>query len=221
MKILVKFPTRERPGRFYETLKGYIEKAIDLDNIQFQVTYDDNDPRKAQYQQIIDLDLINVNFTIGHSTGKINACNRDMENFTDWDICVLASDDMICQQVGWDELIREAMKQHFPDTDGVLYFYDGHQALNTMCILGYRYFKRFNYIYHPDYISLWADNEFMEVADKLNKQARFEDILFEHQCWFNGKEFAHTKDDLQVREQKYFDVDKQTFERRKLINFGL
>ena len=64
------------------------------------------------------------------------------------------------------------MTELYPNTDGVLWFNDGNQGnrLNTLCILGKKYYERFNYIYHPDYTSLWADNEFMDVANLLNKQ---------------------------------------------------
>lgn len=226
MKILVKFPTRERPEKFYNTLKGYIENSADTGKIHYVITLDSDDPRVKQYEQVAEQIIeeypnLKITWDLGFSTGKINAVNRDMDKTAGWDIVVLASDDMICQQPGWDEVIREMMRMHYPDTDGVLFFSDGHQPLNTMPIIGHTYFKRFDYIYHPDYISLWCDNEFMEVADKLSKQTRFDDVLFEHQIWFNGRQFDHTNDDLQKREQKFYKQDGETFKKRKALNFGL
>lgn len=226
MKILIKFPTRERPERFYKVLQGYIENSIDPGQTRYVITLDSDDPRLNQYLQVQEQvkeeypDLA-ITWNIGKSTGKINAVNRDMDEYVGWDILLLASDDMVCQQKGWDEVIRENMINYYPDTDGVLFFSDGHQNLNTMPILGFKYFKRFGYIYHPDYISLWCDNEFQDVADKLNRQTRFEDVLFEHQIWFNGKEWADTKDELSNKEQKFYSQDKQTFEKHKKLNFGL
>jgi hypothetical protein len=75
------------------------------------------------------------------------------------------------------------MTEHYPDTDGVLWFNDGYQGnrLNTLCILGKKYYDRFNYIYHPDYISVWCDNEFMDVANLLGKQIYFDDIIIRHE----------------------------------------
>ena len=67
--------------------------------------------------------------------------------------------------------IRQKMIKHFPDTDGVLWFFDGwRKDLNTLCIIGRKYYERFGYIYHPDYKSFWCDAEFTEVANKLKKQ---------------------------------------------------
>ena len=53
---------------------------------------------------------------------------------------------------GYDTVIKEKMTLHYADTDGVLWFNDGHQEkkLNTLCILGKKYYDRFGYIYHPD-----------------------------------------------------------------------
>ena len=63
------------------------------------------------------------------------------------------------------------MSFNYPDTDGVLWFNDGFQGnrLNTLCILGKKYYERFNYIYHPDYISLYCDEEQTNVARNMNK----------------------------------------------------
>jgi hypothetical protein len=89
----------------------------------------------------------------------------------DFDIVLLASDDMIPQVQGYDSIIRINMKKYYPNTDGILWFFDGYRRdLNTLCILGKKYYDRFNYIYNPEYKSFWCDNEFMLVGNKLGKQ---------------------------------------------------
>jgi hypothetical protein len=73
------------------------------------------------------------------------------------------------------------MTEVYPDTDGVLWFYDGwRKDLNTLCILGRKYYDRFNYVYHPEYKSFWSDAEFTEVASKLNKQVFIDNIIIRH-----------------------------------------
>ena len=75
-------------------------------------------------------------------------------------IVLLASDDMIPMEKGFDNIIIDKMKNYYPDTDGVLWFNDGYQGdkLNTLCILGKKYYDRFGYIYNPEYISVLSDN---------------------------------------------------------------
>ena len=116
----------------------------------------------------------NVTVVFGDSKTKIEACNADIKD-VDFDIVLLASDDMVPQVRGYDTIIKEAMEDYFPNTDGVLWFNDGYQsrAMNTLCILGKKYYDRFGYIYHPDYISLWCDNEFTVVANMLGRQKVF------------------------------------------------
>jgi hypothetical protein len=87
---------------------------------------------------------------VGRSCGKIGAINRDMDLAPPFDILLLASDDMIPIVKGYDRIIRDNMPL---DTDRVLHFNDGHRtdSLNTLCILGKKYYDRFGYIYYPEY----------------------------------------------------------------------
>jgi hypothetical protein len=112
------------------------------------------------------------------------------------------------------------MKENYPDTDGVLWFNDGHQGnkLNTLCILGKKYYKRFNYIYQPEYKSLWADNEFTDVANLLEKQTYFSEVIIKHEHPDIG---IGDRDDIHLNNSKNNDVDRNLYLNRKLVNFEL
>lgn len=198
----------------------YVGTATDKKNIEFIITYDRDDYHmtEAVINKAVSLHH-NIKAFKGTSVGKIHACNRDIEYAQDWDIIVLASDDMIPNCIGWDDIIRNSMTQNYPDLDGVLYFPDGYTALNTMCIMGRKYYNRFGYIYNPDYISLWADNEFMEVADNLKKQKKFTQILFKHEHPANKNGAGN--DSLYVQNDKYYSNDRITYMERKQKNFYL
>jgi hypothetical protein len=173
-KILVKFPTRNRPVRFFETLDLYISKANNINNIIFLITCDNDDltmnisnvhERLKQYQE-----KYNLKVYFENNTSKIEAINACMNKVTDWDILLLASDDMIPVVQGYDNIIRQDMETYYSNLDGILWYGDGHQdKINTLCILGKTYYNRFSYIYHPSYKSLFCDNEYTEVALSLNK----------------------------------------------------
>ena len=81
-----------------------------------------------------------------------------------------------------------------------------------------KYFRRFGYIYHPDYKALWCDNEFTEVADAFGKQTYFDDIIIrhEHPIWGYGQQ-----DELNNRDNRLYQDDKQTYLRRKSAGFGI
>ena len=43
MKILIKFPTRNRVNQFFKVLDEYYNYSTNLDQIEFQITIDDDD----------------------------------------------------------------------------------------------------------------------------------------------------------------------------------
>jgi RNA binding exosome subunit len=85
----------------------------------------------------------------GNSKTKIQAINADLEHAKDYDILLLASDDMIPQTQNYDDIIVQDMEKYYPDGDGVLHYNDDKQKerLNTLSIMGKKYFDRFGYIY--------------------------------------------------------------------------
>ena len=221
MKILVKFPTRNRKNKFFNTLKKYHSLCDNINNVKFLVSIDDDDSEMNNDDTLEILKTFeNTEVIIGKSFSKIHAVNRDIDIDTSWDIILLASDDMIPQVKGYDKIIIEKMKLIYPDTDGVLWFNDGFQEsrLNTLCILGKKYYQRFNYIYYPEYKSTWCDNEFMIVANILNKQTYFNDVIIkhEHPDWGYGK-----SDDIHLKNQSDLNYDMSLYNKRKEINFDL
>jgi hypothetical protein len=221
MKILIKFPTRGRPEQFFETLDKYISLAKDRNGIDFLVTIDTNDDTMNNPEVLSKLDNLNVSYKIGLSANKVHAVNRDLNEYEkDWDILLLASDDMVPQNEGYDEVIRYVMCKNINNLDGVIWFNDGYQgaALNTLCIMGRNYYKRFNYIYHPSYKSVWCDNEFTQVSKILNKCIYLDQVLIRHQhpdFGFGSYDKIHVKNKIDDSD------DQKNFHHRSMNNFFL
>lgn len=220
MKILVKIPTRSRPTQFLDLLQNYINLSKDK-SIQYLISIDQDDYSMNNKQVIESLTHPNIILNIGSSISKVHAYNRGIVDNFIWDILVVSSDDMVCIKEGWDEIIKQNMKHHFKDTDGVLWFNDGYvgNKLNTLPIIGRYYYERFGYVYHPTYASLFCDNEFMEIANKLGKQIYIEETLFRHDHYANNSKIKC--DDLMKRNEGFYYRDKKNYESRKKINFGL
>ena len=77
--------------------------------------------------------------------------------------------------------------------------------------MGYRYYKRFNYIYNPNYFSLWCDNEFMTAGNNLKKQSYISTIIIKHEHPVNNKT---NKDSLYRENDKFNNIDKSTWNDR-------
>lgn len=221
-KILVKFPTRSRPIKFINILSNCITLSRE-NSTKYLVSYDfDDQTMNNNIVQTAKNILPGKIFVVGgNSKNKIDACNRDMSAVDDWDIVVLMSDDMVPQKIGWDTIIMNKMMEKYPDGDGILFFNDGFrgQELNTMCILGRKYYNRFGYIYNPNYVSFYCDDEFTQVGNMLGKQTYFDEILFKHEHPGNG--FKDHFDHLYKINQKNILIDKETFNMRKRHNFFL
>lgn len=222
MKILVKFPTRGRPDKFISTFESYQNLCVDKENILFLVSIDEDDTTMNNNDILNILNTYQNTIVIkGISKSKIDAVNRDIDKIDyDWDIILLASDDMIPQVNGYDIIIKDNMMFNYPDSDGILWFNDGFQGnrLNTLCILGKKYYNRFNYIYHPDYRSCWSDNEFMMVGNILKKQSYIDQVIIkhEHPDWgYGSADFVHHKN---VEDWSH---DHYTYQIRSSNNFYL
>lgn len=219
MKLLIKFPTRNRPNKFLGVLNTYVRLLDDKDTrIIVSCDSDDLTMNNQDIREAIE-EFEHVTLCYGENKSKIAAINADMKDI-DFDIVLLASDDMIPLVKGYDTIIKNKMKEHYPDTDGILWFNDGYQGnkLNTLCLLGKKYYDRFGYIYNPEYISVWSDNEFMDVGNLLKKQTYFDEVIIKHQHpdWGHGN-----RDDIHTLNSKYEAQDHATYNNRKAKNFNL
>jgi len=221
MKLLIKFPTRNRKNKFFKVLKQYQNLCEDFDNTFFLITLD-NDDETMNPSEVGNIfgTFKNVKVVYGNSDSKIHAINRDIELVDEWDIVLLASDDMTPKVKGYDNIIRNRMKEYYPDTDGILWFNDGHQGnkLNTLSILGKKYYDRFGYIYQPEYKSVWSDNEFMMVGNLLGRQTYLDEVIIEHEHpdWgYGNRDIIH-----QINSQNE-SHDRNLFVSRKNNNFYL
>ena len=110
----------------------------------------------------------------------------------------------------------------FPDYDGMLNYNDGLRNdwpnLCTLTIYGSVYYKRFGYIYHPDYESVYCDQEQTLVGRLLNKIKDINRVIIKHD-WTNPL----FQDDLRrkTETQEQYAKDRTTFESRKQKHFDL
>jgi len=216
MDILVKYPTRNRPHKFLQVFSRLLEMARDVSVL---VSYDADDatmtPDIVKRAMALSEKIVIIQ---GESRNKIHACNRDIAKIKQWDVIVLMSDDMIPQVPGWDDVIREDMADNFTDTDGCLWYPDGYQdRICTMSVMGRKYYDTFNYIYHPEYTSLWSDNEYTEVALGMGKMCKSDQLLFKHEHPMNNNRVAN--DALYKRNEPYYQIDKIVYEQRKHNGF--
>lgn len=222
MKILFKYTSKSRPDNFFRGLDSIVNNLSNKEDYHILCTFDVDD------NKYLDEDFINrvnsyenISYYFGISTSKIYAINRDISLAPQWDILVNMSDDFIFTQWGFDDLIRVAFQQNFPDLDGFLHFHDGVQPrLATMSIIGKKWFDRTGYIYHPSYYTEYCDNEDQEKAKILGKYKYMGDVrIINHINPFHGT--PDIMDDLYRKNSTFANMDKDNYFKRLAINFGL
>lgn len=225
LKITYIFPSRSRKEKFLKVLDNVI--SLSAKENYCIIASLDLDDESMSYHNISDKlpTIDNLTVIYKKSTGKVNAINRDIELIPDdTDIIILLSDDMVFTRWGFDDIIRIDMQKYFHDMDGVLHYPDGspvRDKIITMSIMGYKYFKRFNYLYHPAYTSLWCDMEFTEVAKRIGKYKYLPHtniFIHQHPLWSCGKE---KYDALMTRNESFYNKDKEIYFQRLANNFDL
>jgi hypothetical protein len=216
MDIYYNFATRNRPQKMAEAL-GTIIDLSENNNYSIGLTIDDDDISTLNSHQLSDaLQSDRIKINPGRSTSKVHAINRGM---ADWsgDIVVNMSDDMRFIKKGFDRNIVRAFQE---DTDQFLHSPDGrvNKVLPTMSIMGRTYYERFNYIYHPDYQSLWCDNEAMDVAQQLGRYKYIDLQIFshEHPAWT-----GEPADALLMHTESFYEIDQKTYRRRSKLGFPI
>jgi hypothetical protein len=214
--IVFKYATRSRPNLFDRGIESILNNLTN-DNYYILVTCDENDVKMLNHHFKYQ-DNPKIKFVYGHSKNKIDAINRDLSYLPEkCDILINMSDDMFFIQKGFDDIIRQDFNN---DYDQCLHYPDGYRyELITMSILGKQYFDRFKYIYHPEYISLWCDNEQTNVAKLLGKYKFFDRQLFIHKHPANDSSVQ--KDEQYGVTESFFYRDQETYKLRESKNFDI
>lgn len=221
MKILIKFASRSRKNKFFNCLDNIIS-TIGVDDyiILASLDVDDTVMANKEVNERIKTYGKKVVPIYAFSTTKVDAINRDIWLFNDWDILINFSDDQLFIVPDFGKIIIEDFTKHFPNGDGVLHYPDANagQALMTMSIMDIKYYNRFKYIYNESYHSLYCDNEAMLVAQRLNRYAFENKRIFNHNhpVW-TGEEM----DEQYKRTESFYHIDKQTYGNRLNNNFYL
>lgn len=211
-RLLVRMPTRGRPGQALRVLEAYRMMAGCPINIEVVVDDDDETMLSAEVlQRLAALDCV---VTVDEHVGKVDACNGG--RVKDWDILLLASDDMMPVVDGYAVRVIEAMIGKFPHLDGAIFFNDGFQRSNlcTLPIFGRRLYDQFCHVYEPSYQSLFCDREQTDVLQAMGRLAYIDEKLIEHRHHVWGRA---EKDALYERNDALEVADKVVYEKRKTM----
>lgn len=217
MTILVKYPTRSRPQLFLSTLAKYMDAAC------YQHTYlvtIDSDDRTMNTPTMLQTLAHHPGTTVQviPPRGKVHAINAGVAEAT-WDIMVLASDDHIPVTQHWDLHVMADMRDTAPNGEPRMLWYKDirEPGICFMPIMNRAAFDTCGYIYHPDYVSLWCDNEQTDVMVAAGIMLKVDRELFRNESPDWGGTIK--QDRLYRTNNSLFQKDKATYLRRKRAGF--
>ena len=223
--IIIKFPTRSRPEKFKKVLTKYIDYLSGKHDVRFIITMDDDDEtmNTPEMKEWLDAIEVPLNYNYGESKNKIEAVNADMEGEV-CDIIIQVSDDMIPCLEGYDDIVANGFDQCFPDNVGAIRFWDGirpkEDLLMCLTVIGYPLYKAIGHLYHPDYASIYADNELTSICAKLDKLAISQVCIIRHE-WVPGTHENADEMHQQQESPEQYKIDGTTYQRRMALNFDI
>lgn len=214
MKISIIHPSRNRPKEAFETACKWRDNA-DL-GFEYILSLDNDDKALPDYLKLFD----NFGHTAKGCTydnkSAIEAINKAAKIATG-DLLIVISDDFSCTE-HWDTKLRNYMFANNTGFDFVAKTNDGIQpTLVTLPIMGRTYYERYGYIYHPDYLHMFCDQEMTAVAIMTGKYIKIP-MLFEHLHYSIGK---FEKDAISVRNDSTWAQGEALFHERLKTNFGI
>ena len=215
MHLLLKYPTRHRWDRFVLNLQSYLDTSYDRTAMTVLMSSDTDDPMPRDVRAFLESQRVLID--VGYPKGKIEAINRSVKGIH-WDVLVVVADDMIPQERGWDEIIRDDVSYHFPNGFGALNYNvdprlgERWRSLITLPVMTRPVYDKFGYVYNPVYVSEWCDNEQTIVLERMGVLAHIDRKPILH-TWHKDQ------DNLSMRNMIYGQVDRRTFESRKRLNF--
>lgn len=214
MKISVIHPSRNRPEQAYTTIKKWTQNAdgqieyilcLDKDDFEKYVPFYQEFYKRYDYNFWVPEPLLHKN--------AIEAINYGATQVSG-DLLIVISDDFDCPE-HWDTLL---LKEIEGKSDFLLKTDDGLQrTLVTLPILDRTYYNRFNYIYHPDYQHMHADEEMTIVAIMLGHYIKSE-LKFIHNHYSTGRTL---KDSINDRANATWTHGQRTLDRRAMNDFGI
>lgn len=217
MKLSVLHPSRGRPQKSFDTIRGWMGSRSKCGvEVEFIIMLDEDDPELKNYNAIYKFDNKDYSYFrhyVDNNKSSVEAINTAAKCALG-DIFIVVSDDTEPLKC-WDCVLE---KELAGKTDFILKTQDGIQPwIITQPILDRAYYNRFGYIYHPGYQHLFCDTELTCVADILGRKIT-SNLLFPHNHYSIGKA---TLDSVYSKNDRTNEQGEKLFLERYARNFDL
>lgn len=186
MKIAVLVPTRGRPGGLSRFIQSFKKTTKDADMF---LSFQEDDNRLCDYEAMAD--FYKIPYIVQGNVGIGNKLNKLHKNNPGYDVYTLGSDDIEFLTEGWDDIIRDRVKQ-FEEIYGhricIFYGHDGIQGENkaTHPYITKEFLAITGEFYPSGYMRhLYLDDATMCLAQSISSLVYVPEITMNHYHFIN------------------------------------
>jgi hypothetical protein len=224
--------TTIRPQAVEQVLNLWLNRAADKTKINVMVTTDvDNAATIAaltKLQSDIEFNQKHNGYYVGVQQNLPGNCVKGWNMAAEMakvggcagDVLIAIADDFIPPE-NWDAQLATVAEDGWYLKDHVVHVSDGYNTdIFTLAIVTYARYKRFGYVFYPQYESIYSDTELTFVANGENVVINATHLLFEHMHPDCGK---RTRDlvDLNHSSDARYKTGRMLFEYRQSIGFPI
>lgn len=205
--------SRQRLALADRTIREWRGRSSGEHTIEHLLSVDADDPELDGYRDLAARH--GSRLVVGQNRTMVEAVNRGAAAATG-EVLVSISDDFGCPH-HWDRSLAALPESR---REAAVVVNDGLGArIMTLPILTRAFFERLGYIYHPDYISLFADDDLTEVARRAGAVVDARHLLFPHRHYSAG---LNDPDTTYARQSssRAWRHGRLTYELRRIDDFG-
>ena len=210
MRVSLLHPSRSRPNKAFYTALDWIGNA-GLP-VEYILSVDESDPDITFYFD----KFLTKRVIVNDNKSVVEATNRAAKEATG-DILIYLSDDFKCFPNWGEAVIKEfegVTEPRLIKADDMLQPF--HVPVLTIPIMNRALYERLGYFWHPEYKSMFVDEDLYWTAKKLGALKMCPHLKFEHQHVSVGK----AQDDETYRNSaKNWDQGTALFAKRKAAGF--
>jgi glycosyltransferase involved in cell wall biosynthesis len=216
MKITILHPSRGRAQKAFETYQYWMSKASGKIEIEYILSIDVDDNQQPEYSRIF-MGVDGVCYTASNRN-VVDATNVAASHATG-DLLIYLSDDFKCPQ-DWDILLYDKYLSGpvlaLIKVDDCLQGFD--VPVLTIPIMTRYLYITLGYFWHPEYKSMFVDQDLYEVCKKHGWIINAPQLKFPHEHCSIGKA---ERDETYIRSEKNWDQGKELFAKRRAAGFPL
>ena len=167
--------SRGRPEISMKTARNITESMRSGVPFTYYLSLDLDDPTLPRYYEETTKSQLISDVVLGENQGCVQATNRGATKYTDEDLIINMADDIGVNVVGWDVYVLKFI-ENIPNAEYLVHMPNAtpnsHDTAVYQFLSGPLY-KKLGYIFYPEYISMYADNDLWATSTALGVRYDF------------------------------------------------